>query len=469
MLFLKGVAKTSCLVGTHLNLCSEKLELTHGLKTCEKCLSLCICDLGVSRVKLTTELLNFILESLCLLCNTVNVGGLKLLCGIVNKGISLTKESKHAKACCTLDTSYTCGNRGFGNNLKETDITGVRNVSTTAKLGGGGADLNDSYLRAILFSEESHCAHLLCLVGSGNDGFCLFSKENITVNNSFNLSYFLCGHSCKVSEVETNSMLVNVRACLLNVSAENLTKSRLKKMRRRVISLYSITASNVNSESNGVTGLYRAVLNLALMKIYSVSLLCIKNGESSITKSNSTGVANLSTALAVEHGLVGYDGAFTLRNRVHSLVVHEYGEDLALALGFGVAEELGLGEIFKKRLRRIRPAGDITSCRSCSLLLLVHKSLESILVDREACLFGNLAGKVYGEAEGIVKLEGISAGKSAFTLLLCIGNKAVKDTETCVDSCVKSLFLKGHNLKDIVVFCLKLRICTLVLRNNDLA
>ena len=382
VLILNRVGKTACLVGTHINASSKESEFTNRLNTREKSLCLRICDLGVSRVKLTLQLLDLILKSLCLLCDTADVGRLKLSCSIVNKCISLSKKLQHAIACGTLNTSYACCNRGLGNNLEQTDITRVGNVSTATKLGGGGADLNNSYLRAVLLTEECHSTHLLCLVGSGNDSFTSLGGEDINVYKMLYLLDLLLGHSSKVSEVEANSVLVNVGARLLNVSAKHLTESRLEKMSRRVISLNCLTASRVNPKLYLIANLKRAVLKLALVKVNAVCLLRINNGKLGIAENDNTDVTNLATALAVKYGLVGNYSTFALGDRLYSLVINEDRENLTLAHNLCIAEELGCGKVFKQGLGGVRPAGDITSCCSCTLLLLVHQSLEGILVNR---------------------------------------------------------------------------------------
>jgi hypothetical protein len=72
-------------------------------------------------------------------------------------------------------------------------------------------------------------------------------------------------------------MLVNVRACLLNVSAENRAKSCLKKVTRRVVSSYSISSLNVNSKSKHVANLYASGFDTYLVDIYTVVLLRVGN------------------------------------------------------------------------------------------------------------------------------------------------------------------------------------------------
>ena len=79
--------------------------------------------------------------------------------------------------------------------------------------------------------------------------------------------------------------------------------------------------------------------------------------------------------------------------------------------------------------------------------------------------------KVWSEKRGcwISKHECISTRDNLLALFLSIGNNAGKDAETCVDSCVKSLLLKGHNLENVIILSLKLWICILVLCDNDFA
>ena len=110
-----------------------------------------------------------------------------------------------------------------------------------------------------------------------------------------------------MSEVETYSVLVYVRACLLYVSAENLTESRLKKMASRVVSLYGKTASSINFKSESVTLFNASGFNLHLVNIYAVSFLCVKHGKGCAVRYDSTRVTNLTAALAVKYGFIKYE------------------------------------------------------------------------------------------------------------------------------------------------------------------
>ena len=348
VLGLNGVTKAAYCVGTHIDLSYEELEFTYVLEAGEEALGLDLSKTCVRALELLGYALDIVLEGLSLLYDGVGVLSLEFLSAVENEALLLVEEVKHTDTGGTLNSSYTCRNGGLGDNLEQTDLTGVGYVSTAAKLGRGRADLNYSYGRAVLLTEESHCAHLTCGVNVGYGSGAALCGEDSSVDKSLNLCDLFLSECRKMCEVETNSVLINVRACLLNVSAEHGTKSRLKKVSGGVVSLYGITSFLVYSKCYGVAELDLAVFNAALVEVYAVGLLGVEHGKCGVTESDNAGVAYLTAALAVEYGLVGNNGALALGERLYSLAVLEDAEHLTLALVFGVAEELGLGEILEK-------------------------------------------------------------------------------------------------------------------------
>ena len=270
-------------------------------------------------------------------------------------------------------------------------------------------------------------------------------------------------------EVEANSLLVNVRACLLNVSSENRTQSRLKKMAGRVVSSYRVTAVRVYRKIKHITNLNDTGLNLYLVQIHSVYLLSIYNGKRNSVCGDNAGITNLTAAFSVKYCGVEYESTFTLAHLLKSLIGSYNSEKLCRARISLISKEVCFGKIFEKRLRRISPAGNITSCLSCASLLLLHKSRKFLFVYRKSALVSYLTSEIYRETEGIVKLERISSGNGALSLSLNRLKYSRKDCKTGVNRNVESILFKRNNLKDIILLCYELGISRLVLRNNYLA
>ena len=74
-----------------------------------------------------------------------------------------------------------------------------------------------------------------------------------------------------------------------------------------MIATDSRSSVGVDSRSDGVAHLDHAVVNTALVKEYTLSLLGVGNGERRIAKGDSTRVADLTAALAVEGCFVEND------------------------------------------------------------------------------------------------------------------------------------------------------------------
>ena len=127
------------------------------------------------------------------------------------------------------------------------------------------------------------------------------------------------------------------------------------------------------------------------------------------------GVADLAAALGVERGAVEDDlDLVALGGGGRGDTVDEDADDRGLALGVGVADELG----------RAGGVGDLAVGAEVGVAgllglgvglgavpLLLHQAAEAVLVHGEALFGGHLQGEVDREAPGVVEQEGLVAGR----------------------------------------------------------
>ena len=92
------------------------------------------------------------------------------------------------------------------------------------------------------------------------------------------------------------------------------------------------------------------------------------------------------------------------------------------------------------------------------LLLLLHAGKEAFLVYGKALFLQDLLREIKREAVGIVKLEGVRAGKRRKPVFLYVLFHVGKDGKTLVDGLVELVLLLGQHLGDHGLLFLQLRI-----------
>ena len=181
-------------------------------------------------------------------------------------------------------------------------------MSSAAKLSREISGLDNTYNVAVLLSEKSHCSRFLSFFYR-HLGHCdALSRENNIINLVFNRFQLIRCHSREMRKVKTNSVFVNKLTCLLNVRAECFPQSRLKKMRRRVVSCNCVSPLRVDGSLYAVAcfGVV-SVDNSSVMKNYAViGLCCVLNLKSEAVAVDIACVAYLSAAFGIEGGLVRY-------------------------------------------------------------------------------------------------------------------------------------------------------------------
>ena len=150
-----------------------------------------------------------------------------------------------------------------------------------------------------------------------------------------------------------------------------------------------------------------------------------------------SGVSDLTAALAVEHGPVCDKRELTLGYFFDRHIVGDDADYRGIAFVLCVTDEFGLCEI---------PAADIRSCGSRSLALSLHKSGEFPVVDRKPGFERDLTGKVYREAEGVVKFEHLGGIKFLLALFQSLVPELRKHLQSRVDSGCELFLLDADDL-----------------------
>ena len=373
---------------------------------------------------------------------------------------------EHARTCDRLDTSYTCRCGSLRADMEQTELRGIVYVSTAAELYGEVACLDNSYDIAVLLAEERHCSELPRLFDRHLRACDLDSLEYLLVYELLNAFKLLGSHCGEVGEVKAELVVRYELTRLLNVRSEHLTKRRLEKVSRRVVSHDALSACGVYLCLDGSAGACHALYDLRLMKDDSVVVfLCVYDLGCEVTAGDNAGIAYLSAALCVEGRSVEneYD-LVTLVGGVCSLLVLYYGAHLSVACKFGVARELRCSYVGKvSRIAYPCVCACVLAGCSCALLLFCEKLTEFILVYREAAVGCDLLCEVYGEAERIGKLECVFAGDD---LLVCAVHDIFKKVHALLNGLVEVLLLDLDKLCDELLLLAKLGVSALVFLDN---
>ena len=217
-----------------------------------------------------------------------------------------------------------------------------------------------------------------------------------------------------------------------------------------VVAHDGLAAHIVDVGGHGVAHRKGTVHHGAEVDIHSVGFFSIVDVQQLALGVDGTVVAHLSAAFTVEGSAVQNHGAVALGDALHRLVVHQNGDDLGVAAPVGVAGELGLRQISQQSPRGFAPAADVGAGFPGTDFLILHQSLEGLLVDLQMIFLGDFPGQIDGEAEGIVQLEYVLAGDSVGVLVHGTADQIAQNGQTGVNGGVKALLFHGENPADVV-------------------
>ncbi len=182
-----------------------------------------------------------------------------------------------------------------------------------------------------------------------------------------------------------------------------------------------------------------------------------------------TGVADLAAGLAVERRAVEDDlDLLASLGALERAVRAEDGDDGAVRLGLGVAEELGTRPDLRVEVGAIAALRLEGGTGAAGLALAVHGDPEAVLIDGEALLGGHLGGELQRKAVGVVETEGLLTGDDLLALLQQLGGEGLEAVDAHRDGAAEARLLVGDDLQDLVLALAQLRVGIGELVDNDL-
>lgn len=138
-------------------------------------------------------------------------------------------------ACQRLHTPDAGSDTALGDNLKEADVSRALDMDTTAEL-SRRTEAYHTHPVAVFLTEEGHGTKLLSLldrcIAMLVEGQVL---TNHVVDDALHLTELLVGDFLKVVEVETQGLVVDIRAALLRLLTEDLLEGIVEEVGSGVV------------------------------------------------------------------------------------------------------------------------------------------------------------------------------------------------------------------------------------------
>src|SRR5690606_22859326 len=306
-----------------------------------------------------------------------------------------------------LDTADAGGDGAFGRDHERPDLTGAGDVGAAAELLAEVADLDDADLFSVLLAEEGHGAALEGRLLVHDGGLDRSVDRNLVVHDAHDGLQLLGLDRLYRGEVEAEAVGRDERTGLADILAEDDAKGLVQQVGRGVVTADLLATLGIDAGVDGLADADEALLDGAAMDVeVRRGLAGIVHAESAGRGVEITGVADLAAGLAVERPAVEDDLALLASlGALGRAVRAEDGDDGAVRLGLGVAEELGARLDLRVEVGAIAALRLEGGAGAAGLALAVHGDTEAVLIDGEALLGGHLGGELQRKAVGVVETE----------------------------------------------------------------
>ena len=365
-----------------------------------------------------------------------------------------------------LDAAHTGSHTALALDAEGAGLGGVVQMGAAAQLHGEVTHGHHPHGLTIFFAKGSHRAPGLSLGDGQFFGGNEQPGQNSVVDHILHLVQLLGRDALEVGEVEAQAIRLHQRASLMHMVAQHLHQRRIQQMGGAVGAADSGAAVGVDGCRHTVAHGHAAAEQLAVVhELAALVLLHIADHELHAVAGDHAVVGHLTAHFGVEGGRVQHqDGLHTGHDLVHQLALGHDTQHLRAVYRVAViAHELCGRHVLAELHAGPAQIAQRLAGFAGTLLLLGHQGLEGVLVHSHALLGGHLGRQVDGEAEGIVQLEGVSAGEHRLALLLVGGQHLVIDADAAVDGAGEVLLLGADDLGDVALLFLQVGVLPLVL------
>ncbi|GKT91710.1 uncharacterised protein [Colletotrichum tofieldiae] len=400
--------------------------------------------------------------------------------------ISLTLHLVRSVTSVGDDAADTLGNTTLLNDDEVLDEAGLLNVRTTTELnanlaplrvlgvGKQGVDINTDRHNTdrVGVRLAKHCANALDSLGQVKIHFLgvdFAVLADIRVGEVLDLLQLRNGYTRLVGEVETQLLVVDQRALLVNVVAEDFPKRVVKDVSTGVVVANRRSPQLIVLADDLVARRQGAVLEVTVVDNVASVVLHIQDLElGNIINDNTSSIGDLATRLGVEVGLVQQQTKRSVLGNVLGRLDETFAVVDQLHLGLGVAlDELGL-VVGSRDVQLLLEFGNLVNVELCEsldrvlddlagLTGLILSSLDLLVVDLKLTLLGHQLGQIHGESKGVIKSPHLGAGELLFALLDGSVGVLLKLGLATVKSTSKGHFLLIQDLPDVLLLLDDLR------------
>ena len=341
-------------------------------------------------------------------------------------------------------------------------------MGAAAELGGPALDVHNADDLAVLLAEQGHCAQLLGLLNGHLLDFNVHCVEDAVIDDFLHTGQLLRRDGAEVGEVEVGDLRILIGACLMDMVAQHLTQGSLQQVGRGVVAADGHPVFLVHLSVQVVAHLDDAALQHAGVDVVALGgLFHVQHTQAALGAGQQAVVRHLTAHLSVEGGLVQNHQHTVLCLLIggngigQGLLVAQGNHNAGVVQGLIAGKDSGLNGQAAEQV--LAPAGDVLlqALGTGALLLLLHLSMEAVLVDLNALLGSDLLGQVEGEAEGIVQLEHVQTLEQVLVCLFQAVDHVVQDVHTGIDGAGKVCLLGADDLLDIGIVLTQLGVSAL--------
>ena len=206
--------------------------------------------------------------------------------------------------CQGFNTAYSGSHTCLGQDLECHDVSCILYMCTTTEFDREITHTYNTYNVSVFFSEQSCSSRLLSLFDRHIFNYNRKILTDLLIYDIFNLLQFFCCHGREMCKVETQSLCIIQRSCLLYVIAKYHTESFLKQMGCTVVVLSKCTVLFVNLQSHLVADFDHTLCNLAYMAEFAACKLHnIFYDKFTVFGTDDTFIGFLSTHCCIEWSL----------------------------------------------------------------------------------------------------------------------------------------------------------------------
>ena len=254
----------------------------------------------------------------------------------------------------------------------------------------------------IFLAKQGHCAFGFCRFEIHDVRFNRQVATDLRIHQIFNSTDFSRLHRFGMREVEAQQFIVNQRAFLCHMCAQNLAQRRVHQMRCGVVQANTRTTRFIHISLYCITNFQRTRRQLANVTNGLAIFLCVANGKRKTCAFQFTLIANLTTRLRIERRLIQYDNSvLTSVNCVYRFTINKQRGDFAVQFQVLVA--------FKFR-SAINTNHCIVVCAktagfTCATALFFHCSFKASFINLNVTLAANVCRQVNRETVSVIQTE----------------------------------------------------------------